>query len=822
MPEAFSIMKSTARRFAENETVEVTATDFDRELAATHDFVDIEGDKAVYYHHWVAGGNDTEWNMVHYDVQLFGGVVLHKGKIAEMATGEGKTLVATLPVFLNALTGNGVHVVTVNDYLAKRDSEWMGPLYMFHGLSVDCIDKHQPNSEARRKAYQADITFGTNNEFGFDYLRDNMAISPKDLVQRPHNYAIVDEVDSVLIDDARTPLIISGPVPKGDDQMFEEYQPLIERLYEVQRKLATNYLADARQLISSEDKQKQQEGFLALFRSHKALPKNKALIKYLSEPGIKTGLLHTEEIYMENNNKRMPEATDPLYFVVDEKQKSVDLTDKGNEWIAKQVDNPTLFVLPDITTALAELENDKSLSDEERLNKKDELLQDYAVKSERVHTILQLLKAYTMFNRDDEYVVIDGEVKIVDEQTGRIMEGRRWSDGLHQAVEAKEHVKVEAATQTFATITLQNYFRMYHKLAGMTGTAITEAGEFWDIYKLDVVEIPTNRPVIRKDMNDRVYKTKREKYNAVIDEIVKMRELGRPVLVGTTSVEISELLKRMLDIRKIPCQVLNAKLHQKEADIVAQAGQSSTVTIATNMAGRGTDIKLSEEVRQAGGLAIIGTERHESRRVDRQLRGRSGRQGDPGSSVFFVSLEDNLMRLFASERIAKVMDRFGVKEGEVIESPIINRSIERAQKKVEENNFGIRKHLLEYDDVKNKQRTVIYEKRRHALMGERIGMDISNMIWDRCVDIIDKNDWEGCKEGFLKVLAMEVPFTEAEFNGENVLSRRPWTTSAAAPTAWPRWPLPSSSKSMSTKATVTRTSPCLSPTASASITSRAT
>ena len=768
MPEAFAIMKSTARRFAENETVEVTATDFDRELAATHDFVDIEGDKAVYYHHWVAGGNDTEWNMVHYDVQLFGGVVLHKGKIAEMATGEGKTLVATLPVFLNALTGNGVHVVTVNDYLAKRDSEWMGPLYMFHGLSVDCIDKHQPNSDERRKAYNCDITFGTNNEFGFDYLRDNMAISPKDLVQRPHNYAIVDEVDSVLIDDARTPLIISGPVPKGDDQMFEEYQPLIERLYEVQRKLATNYLADARQLISSEDKQKQQEGFLALFRSHKALPKNKALIKYLSEPGIKTGLLHTEEIYMENNNKRMPEATDPLYFVVDEKQKSVDLTDKGNEWIAKQVDNPTLFVLPDITTALAELENDKSLSDEERLNKKDELLQDYAVKSERVHTILQLLKAYTMFNRDDEYVVIDGEVKIVDEQTGRIMEGRRWSDGLHQAVEAKEHVKVEAATQTFATITLQNYFRMYHKLAGMTGTAITEAGEFWDIYKLDVVEIPTNRPVIRKDMNDRVYKTKREKYNAVIDEIVKMRELGRPVLVGTTSVEISELLKRMLDIRKIPCQVLNAKLHQKEADIVAQAGQSSTVTIATNMAGRGTDIKLSEEVRQAGGLAIIGTERHESRRVDRQLRGRSGRQGDPGSSVFFVSLEDNLMRLFASERIAKVMDRFGVKEGEVIESPIINRSIERAQKKVEENNFGIRKHLLEYDDVKNKQRTVIYEKRRHALMGERIGMDISNMIWDRCVDIIDKNDWEGCKEGFLKVLAMEVPFTEAEFNGEAV------------------------------------------------------
>ena len=765
MPEAFSVMKSTARRFAEGQDVIVTANDFDRELAATHDFVDIDGEKAVYHSHWVAGGNDTEWNMVHYDVQLFGGVVLHQGKIAEMATGEGKTLVATLPVFLNALTGNGVHVVTVNDYLAKRDSEWMGPLYMFNGLSVDCIDKHQPNSEARRKAYQADITFGTNNEFGFDYLRDNMAVSPKDLVQRAHNYAIVDEVDSVLIDDARTPLIISGPVPKGDDQMFEEYQPLIEQLYEVQRKLATNYLSEAKQLIQSDDKEKQTQGFLQLFRSHKGLPKNKALIKYLSEPGIKTGMLHTEEIYMENNNKRMPEATDPLYFVVDEKLNSVDLTDKGNDWLAKQVSNPTLFVLPDITTQLSQLETEK-LSDEERLNKKDELLQEYAVKSERVHTILQLLKAYTMFNRDDEYVVIDGEVKIVDEQTGRIMEGRRWSDGLHQAVEAKEHVKVEAATQTFATITLQNYFRMYHKLAGMTGTAVTEAGELWDIYKLDVVEIPTNRPVIRVDMNDRVYKTKREKYNAVIDEIVKMVDAGRPVLVGTTSVEISETLSRMLQMKKIPHNVLNAKLHQKEADIVAKAGQSSTVTIATNMAGRGTDIKLSDEVKKAGGLAIIGTERHESRRVDRQLRGRSGRQGDPGSSVFFVSLEDNLMRLFASERIAKVMDRFGVKDGEVIESPIINRSIERAQKKVEENNFGIRKHLLEYDDVMNKQRTVIYEKRRHALMGERIGMDISNMIWDRCVEIIDKHDWEGCKETFLKVMAMEPPFTQEEFEGD--------------------------------------------------------
>ena len=766
MPEALAIIKSTARRFAENEEVIVTATDFDRELAATHDFVDIDGDKAIYHNHWVAGGNDTLWNMVHYDVQLFGGVVLHQGKIAEMATGEGKTLVATLPVFLNALTGNGVHVVTVNDYLAKRDSEWMGPLYMFNGLSVDCIDKHKPNSEERRRAYQADITFGTNNEFGFDYLRDNMAISPQDLVQRRHNYAIVDEVDSVLIDDARTPLIISGPVPKGEDQMFEEYQPLIQSLYEVQRKYATQLLSEAKQLISSGDKKKEEEGFLQLYRSHKALPKNKALIKYLSEPGIKTGMLKTEEIYMENNNRRMPEAVEPLYFVVDEKQKSVELTDKGNEWLANAVKNNTLFVLPDIASELSLLEGDKTLSDDDRLAKKDEIMADYAVKSERVHTILQLLKAYTMFTIDDDYVIIDGQVKIVDEQTGRIMEGRRWSDGLHQAVEAKEHVKVEAATQTFATITLQNYFRMYHKLAGMTGTATTEAGEFWNIYKLDVVEIPTNRPIARKDLNDRVYKTKREKYNAVIDEIVKMREAGRPVLVGTTSVEISELLKRMLDIRHIPCQVLNAKLHQKEADIVAQAGQSSTVTIATNMAGRGTDIKLSDEVKAAGGLAIIGTERHESRRVDRQLRGRSGRQGDPGSSIFFVSLEDQLMRLFAAERISKIMDRLGLKEGEVIESSVINKSIERAQKKVEGNHFGVRKHLLEYDDVMNKQRTVIYEKRRHALMGERIGMDISNMIWDRCVDIVEKNNYENCKLRFLEIMAMETPFTEAEFNGD--------------------------------------------------------
>ena len=769
MPEVFSIVKETARRFAENEETIVTATDFDRELAGDpkKDFITIDGDKAIYHNHWTAGGNDLKWEMVHYDVQLFGGVVLHQGKIAEMATGEGKTLVATLPVFLNALTGNGVHVVTVNDYLAKRDSEWMGPLYMFHGLSVDCIDKHQPNSEARRRAYQCDITFGTNNEFGFDYLRDNMAISPQDLVQRAHNYAIVDEVDSVLIDDARTPLIISGPVPKGDDQMFEEYQPLVERLVGVQRQLATQYLAEAKQKIAEgrekNDKKLEEEGFLALYRSHKSLPKNKPLIKFLSEDGIKSGMQATENVYMENNNRRMPEAIEPLYFVVDEKLNSCDLTDKGTAWLAKQVNDAELFVLPDIAGQLSALETETGLTDEERLNKKDELLQHYAVQSERVHTLQQLLKAYTMFNKDDEYVVIDGEVKIVDEQTGRIMEGRRWSDGLHQAVEAKEHVKVEAATQTFATITLQNYFRMYHKLAGMTGTASTEAGEFWDIYKLDVVEIPTNRPVIRDDMDDRVYKTAREKYNAVIDEIEKLRAAGRPVLVGTTSVEISELLKKMLDMRHIPCQVLNAKLHQKEADIVALAGQSSTVTIATNMAGRGTDIKLSPEVKAAGGLAIIGTERHESRRVDRQLRGRAGRQGDPGSSLFFVSLEDKLMRLFGSERIANVMDRLGFKEGEMIESPMISKQIERAQKKVEENNFGIRKRLLEYDDVMNKQRTVIYEKRRHALMGERIGMDISNMMWDRVVNIIEQNDYEGCKEEFLHIFAMEVPFTNEQF-----------------------------------------------------------
>ena len=789
MFEVFAIVKETARRFAENEETVVTATDFDRELAADprKDFITIDGDKAIYHNHWTAGGNDLPWEMVHYDVQLFGGVVLHQGKIAEMATGEGKTLVATLPVFLNALTGNGVHVVTVNDYLAKRDSEWMGPLYMFHGLSVDCIDKHQPNSEERRKAYQADITFGTNNEFGFDYLRDNMAISPQDLVQRSHNYAIVDEVDSVLIDDARTPLIISGPIPKGDDQMFEEYQPLVERLVGVQKQLATQYLADAKNLITAgnqlmeagnkkEGQEKLDAGFLSLYRSHKAMPKNKPLIKYLSEEGIKAGMLKTEEIYMENNNRRMPECVEPLYFVVDEKLNSCDLTDKGTGWLAKQVNDAELFVLPDITSELSALEAETDLTDQERVDKKDELMSHYAVQSERVHTLQQLLKAYCMFNKDDEYVVIDGEVKIVDEQTGRIMEGRRWSDGLHQAVEAKEHVKVEAATQTFATITLQNYFRMYHKLAGMTGTASTEAGEFWDIYKLDVVEIPTNRPVIRNDQDDRVYKTAREKYRAVIEEIVKMRNQGRPTLIGTTSVEISELLSRMLDMyvnpetgkrEGIPHQVLNAKLHQKEADIVALAGQSTNgkgaVTIATNMAGRGTDIKLSPEVKAAGGLAIIGTERHESRRVDRQLRGRAGRQGDPGSSVFYVSLEDKLMRLFASERIASVMDRLGFKEGEMIESPMISKSIERAQKKVEENNFGIRKRLIEYDDVMNKQRTVIYEKRRHALMGERIGMDIANIIWDRVVFIIENNDYDGCKEEFLHILSMEVPFSHDEF-----------------------------------------------------------
>ena len=765
LPEVFAVMKETARRFSQNETVEVTANDFDRSLAVDHDFIHIEGDKAIYANHWMAGGNEVVWDMVHYDVQLIGGVVLHKGKIAEMATGEGKTLVATLPVFLNALSGNGVHVVTVNDYLSKRDSEWMGPLYMFHGLSVDCIDKHEPNSEARRNAYNADITFGTNNEFGFDYLRDNMASSPLDLVQRMHNYAIVDEVDSVLIDDARTPLIISGPTPKGDDQMFEQFQPKVEELVKMQRNLVTKLLAEAKIKIASDDKKIREEGAVLLYRCFKGLPKNGALIKYLSEPGIKPLLLETEAIYMADNNRRMPEITDDLYFVIDEKNNGIDMTDKGLDVMTGKSDDPNFFVLPNISELLSDLEN-QGLSPEEKQAKKDGILQDYAIKAERVHTVNQLLKAYTLFELNDQYVVIDNKVKIVDEQTGRIMEGRRYSDGLHQAIEAKEHVKVEAATQTFATITLQNYFRMYHKLAGMTGTAETEAGEFWDIYKLDVVTIPTNKPVARIDMNDRVYKTKRAKYNAVIEEIVKMVEAGRPVLVGTTSVEISELLSRMLTLRKIKHNVLNAKLHQREAEIVAQAGQTGTVTIATNMAGRGTDIKLSKDVKDAGGLAIIGTERHESRRVDRQLRGRAGRQGDPGSSVFFVSLEDDLMRLFSSDRIAGVMDRLGFKEGEMIEHSMISKSIERAQKKVEENNFGIRKRLLEYDDVMNKQRTVVYTKRRHALMGERIGMDIVNMIWDRCANAIEAPTYEDCKMDLLQTLAMETPFTEEEFRNE--------------------------------------------------------
>ena len=765
LPEVFAIMKDTARRFAENEEVVVTANQFDRDLAARFDFVRIEDDKAIYANHWKAGGNEITWDMIHYDVQLFGGVVLHKGKIAEMATGEGKTLVATLPVFLNALTRNGVHVVTVNDYLSKRDSEWMGPLYMFHGLSVDCIDKHQPNSEARRKAYEADITFGTNNEFGFDYLRDNMAISPKDLVQRKHNYSIVDEVDSVLIDDARTPLIISGPIPRGEEQLFEQFRPNVEVVVNAQKDLCSKLLIEAKKKMASDDQKVVEEGSILLYRSFKGYPRNKALIKFLSEQGVKAQMLKTEEYFMSENMRHMHEATDELYFVIDEKNNSIELTDKGIDLLTGKTDDPTFFVLPDITSQLSQLEN-MTGTEEEKQAQKDEILANYSVKSERVHTINQLLKAYTLFEKDDEYVVMDNKVMIVDEQTGRIMDGRRYSDGLHQAIEAKERVKVEAATQTFATITLQNYFRMYHKLSGMTGTAETEAGEFWDIYKLDVVVIPTNRPIARNDMNDRIYKTKREKYNAVIEEIVQLTEAGRPVLVGTTSVEISELLSRMLTMRKIQHNVLNAKLHQKEAEIVALAGQKSTVTIATNMAGRGTDIKLSKDVKDAGGLAIIGTERHESRRVDRQLRGRAGRQGDPGSSVFFVSLEDDLMRLFASEKIAGLMDKLGFKEGEVLEHNMLSKSVERAQKKVEENNFGIRKRLLEYDDVMNKQRTVVYTKRRHALMGERIGMDIVNMIWDRCANAIENNDYEGCQMELLQTLAMETPFTEEEFRNE--------------------------------------------------------
>jgi len=766
LPEVFSIIKETARRFTENEEFEVTATDFDKELAENHDFVRIDGDKAIYKKRWIAGGTEISWDMIHYDVQLFGGVVLHKGKIAEMATGEGKTLVGTLPVFLNALTGNGVHVVTVNDYLAKRDSEWMGPIYMFNGLSVDCIDKHQPNSEGRRQAYLADITFGTNNEFGFDYLRDNMAINPSDLVQRKHNFAIVDEVDSVLIDDARTPLIISGPTPKGDQQLYEEFRPRVEIIVKAQRDLCTKLLAEAKAKMASEDKKEQEEGSLLLYRSFKGLPKNKPLIKFLSEPGIKASMLKTEEHYMSEQMRNMHIVTDDLYFVIDEKNNSIELTDKGIDLLTGKSDDPQFFVLPDIGAELSELEN-TSLTDTEKAEKKDELMQNFSIKSERVHTVNQLLKAYALFDRDDEYVVIDNKVMIVDEQTGRIMDGRRYSDGLHQAIEAKERVKVEAATQTFATITLQNYFRMYHKLSGMTGTAETEAGELWNIYKLDVVVIPTNRPIARNDMNDRIYKTKREKYTAVIHEIEKLVNEGRAVLVGTTSVEISELLGKMLTMRKIKHNVLNAKLHQKEADIVAGAGQPGAVTIATNMAGRGTDIKLAPSVKEAGGLAIIGTERHESRRVDRQLRGRAGRQGDPGSSVFYISLEDDLMRLFASERIAGMMDRMGFKEGEMLEHNMLSKSVERAQKKVEENNFGVRKRLLEYDDVMNSQREVIYKRRRHALMGERIGIDIVNMFYDSAVNLVeqyaDNLDYEGLKIDLLRLFAIEAPFDEAKF-----------------------------------------------------------
>ena len=766
LPIVFATLRETAARFAANEEVVVTATQMDRDLAAQgRDFVRIEDDKAIYKNHWMAGGNEIHWDMVHYDVQLIGGVVLTQGKIAEMATGEGKTLVATLPVFLRSLSGRGVHVVTVNDYLSKRDSEWMGPLYMFHGSTVDCIDKHQPNTPARRAAYNCDITFGTNNEFGFDYLRDNMAMSPDDMVQRKHYYAIVDEVDSVLIDDARTPLIISGPVPKGDDQLFNDYKANVEKVVNAQRRLVTQLLSEAKAKLQSDDKETRKEGALQLFRAYKGLPKNGALIKFLSQEGMKNILLETEGYYLQDNAREMPKATEPLYFVIDEKNRSVELTDKGIDELTGTQSDPQFFVLPDIAAQLSEAE---TIADPtERQEKKDALMENYAIKAERVHTVTQLLKAYALFEKDVEYVIDDNKIKIVDEQTGRIMEGRRYSDGLHQAIEAKEGVKVEAATQTFATITLQNYFRMYHKLAGMTGTAETEAGEFWDIYKLDVVTIPTNRPVARIDMSDRVYKTKKEKYAAVIEEIVRLVGEGRPVLVGTTSVEISELLSRMLTMRRIPHNVLNAKLHQKEAEIVALAGKAGTVTIATNMAGRGTDIKLPAEVKEAGGLAIIGTERHESRRVDRQLRGRSGRQGDPGSSVFYVSFEDQLMRLFATDRVMKMLDTMGLKEGDVIESKMVSRAIENAQKRVEENNFGIRKRLLEYDDVMNKQRTYIYSRRHHALVGERIGIDISNMFYDAIENLLNTydspTDYPELAMEIFKILTIEPPFTEEEF-----------------------------------------------------------
>ncbi|MBQ6604225.1 MAG: preprotein translocase subunit SecA [Tidjanibacter sp.] len=762
LPEAFAIMKSTARRFTENSTVVVTATDFDRNLAASKDFVTIEGDKAVYKNQWMAGGNMITWDMVHYDCQLFGGVVLHTGKIAEMATGEGKTLVATLPVFLNALAGKGVHVVTVNDYLAKRDAEWMGPMYQFHGLSVECIDNYQPNSAARRKAYMADITFGTNNEFGFDYLRDNMSISADDLVQRKHHFAIVDEVDSVLIDDARTPLIISGPVPKGEDQLFDQYRGFVERLYTMQRQMVNDLLARARKLIAEGNTE---EGGILLLRAHKGLPKYKPLIKFLSEQGVKVLLQKTEAIYMQDNNRRMHEITDELFFVIEEKMNTVELTDKGHEVLSNAVGEDGFFVLPDIGSEVATIEKSDA-SAEEKTARKDEVINSYAIRSERVHTVNQLLKAYSMFEKDVEYVVIDNKVKIVDEQTGRIMEGRRYSDGLHQAIEAKEHVKVEAATQTFATITLQNYFRMYHKLGGMTGTAETEASEFWSIYKLDVVVIPTNRPILRNDMDDILYKTKREKYNAVVDEVVRLVGEGRPVLVGTTSVEVSELLSRILKIRGIKHNVLNAKQHAQEAQVVAEAGRAGQVTIATNMAGRGTDIKLTPEVKEAGGLAIIGTERHESRRVDRQLRGRSGRQGDPGSSLFFVSMEDDLLRLFGGDRLAAMMDKMGIQEGEAIQAGMMSKAVERAQKKVEENNFGIRKRLLEYDDVMNSQRTVIYTQRRHALYGERVEIDFNNMLCDFAESFVEENkgvSYEDFSFELIRQVAVQPTFDEKAY-----------------------------------------------------------
>lgn len=770
LPEAFAIMKDTARRFAENEEIRVTASEYDRELAATKDFVTIDGDTAVWQNHWLAGGNDVKWEMVHYDVQLIGGIVLHQGKIAEMQTGEGKTLVATLPVFLNALPGRGVHVVTVNDYLAKRDSEWMGPIYQFHGLTVDCIDKTRPNSPERRKAYNCDITFGTNNEFGFDYLRDNGATQPDDLVQRKHNYAIVDEVDSVLIDDARTPLIISGPVPKRGEQQFEQLKGRVERLVETQRAFVSQLLADAKKKLASENKEEKEEGALLLFRAYKGLPKNRPLIKFLSEQGVKATLLQTENYYMQENGKNMPIATEPLYFVIDEKHNSIELTDKGIDVLTSASDEKDFFVLPDVGSEMAAIEKSEE-TDEEKIRLKNELMQNYSIKSERLHTINQLLKAYTLFEKDVQYVVIDNKVMIVDEQTGRIMDGRRYSDGLHQALEAKENVKIEDPTQTYATITLQNYFRMYHKLSGMTGTAETEAGEFWNIYKLDVVTIPTNRPIARKDYEDLIYKTTKEKFAAVIEKIIEYRNQGRPVLVGTTSVDVSELLSRMLKMRGIEHNVLNAKLHQKEAEIVALAGQKGAVTIATNMAGRGTDIKLTPEVKEAGGLAIIGTERHESRRVDRQLRGRAGRQGDVGSSQFFVSFEDNLMRLFGSDRMVRIMDHAGFEEGEPIQHGLMSKAIEKAQRKVEENNFGIRKRLLEYDDVMNEQRKVIYTRRKHALYGDRIELDIMNMMQDAAYALIQEakvtDNYEGLKLDILKTFAIQMPFSPEELQKKN-------------------------------------------------------